>query len=40
MVARTQVNREVQVKVLREGKNVPFKVTVAEMPEAPEEKIG
>lgn len=40
MVARTQVNREVQVKALREGKNVPFKVTVGEMPEAPEEKIG
>jgi serine protease Do len=40
MVARTQVNREVQLKVLREGKNVPFRVTVAEMPEAPEEKIG
>ena len=40
MVARTQVNREVQVKVLREGKNVPFRVTVGEMPEAPEEKIG
>jgi serine protease Do len=40
MVARTQVNKEVQMKVLREGKNVPFRVTVAEMPEAPEEKIG
>jgi len=40
MVARTQVNREVQVKVVREGKNVPFRVTVGEMPEAPEEKIG
>jgi serine protease Do len=40
MVARTQVNKEVQVKVLREGKNVPLRVTVAEMPEAPEEKIG
>jgi serine protease Do len=40
MVARTQVNREVQVKVLRGGKNVPFRVTVGEMPEAPEEKIG
>ena len=40
MVARTQVNREVQVKVLREGKNVPFRVTVGEMPEEPERKIG
>jgi serine protease Do len=40
MVARTQVNKEVHVKVLREGKNVPFKVTVGEMPEAPEGKIG
>src|SRR5215510_2620188 len=40
MVARTPVNREVQVKVVREGKNVPFRVTVREMPEAPEEKIG
>jgi len=40
MVARTPVNREVQVKVVREGKNVPFRVTVGEMPEAPEEKIG
>jgi serine protease Do len=40
MVARTQVNREVQVKVLREGKNVPFRVTVGEMPEAPEGKLG
>ena len=40
MVARTQVNKEVQMKVLREGKNVPFRVTVGEMPEAPEEKIG
>ena len=40
MVARTQVNKEVGMKVLREGKNFPFKVTVAEMPEAPEEKIG
>jgi serine protease Do len=40
MVARTQVNREVQVKVLREGKNVPFRVTVGEMPEEPKEKIG
>ena len=40
MVARTQVNKEVQMKVLREGKNLPFSVTVGEMPEAPEEKIG
>jgi len=40
MVARTQVNKEVQVKVLREGKNVPFSVTVGEMPEEPERKIG
>jgi serine protease Do len=40
MVARTQVNREVQVKVLREGKNVSFRVTVGEMPEAREDKIG
>jgi serine protease Do len=40
MVARTQVNKEVHVKVLREGKNVPFRVTVGEMPEAPEGKIG
>jgi len=40
MVARTQVNKEVQVKVVREGKNVPFRVTVSEMPEAPEGKIG
>jgi serine protease Do len=40
MVARTQVNKEVRVKVLREGKNLPFSVTVGEMPEAPEEKIG
>ena len=40
MVARTQVNKEVRVKVLREGKDLPFRVTVGEMPEAPEEKIG
>jgi serine protease Do len=40
MVARTQVKKEVQIKVLREGKNLPFSVTVGEMPEAPEEKIG
>jgi serine protease Do len=40
MVARTQVNKEVQVKVLREGKGVPSRVTVAEMPEEPEGKIG
>jgi serine protease Do len=40
MVARTQVNKAVQMKVLREGKNLPFSVTVGEMPEAPEEKIG
>jgi serine protease Do len=40
MVARTQVNKEVQVKVLREGENVPFKVTVGEMPEAAEGEIG
>jgi serine protease Do len=40
MVARTQVNKEVQVKVLREGKDVPSRVTVGEMPEAPEKKIG
>ena len=40
MVARTQVNKEVRMKVLREGKDVPFRVTVGEMPEAPEEKIG
>jgi len=40
MVARTQVNKEVQVKVLREGKNVPFRVTIGEMPEAPEREIG
>src|SRR6266478_1262347 len=40
MVARTQVNREVQVKVLREGKNVPFRVTIGEMPDAPARLIG
>ena len=40
MVARTQVNKEVQMKVLREGKNLPFSVTVGEMPEEPERKIG
>ena len=40
MVARTQVNKEVQMKVLREGKDLPFRVTVGEMPEAPEGKIG
>jgi serine protease Do len=40
MVARTQVNKEVRVKVLREGKDVPSRVTVGEMPEAPEGKIG
>jgi len=40
MVARTQVNKEVQMKVLRDGKNLPFSVTVGEMPEATEEKIG
>lgn len=40
MVARTQVNKEVHVKVLREGKNVPFRVTVTQMPEEPEEKTG
>jgi serine protease Do len=40
MVARTQVNKEVRLKVLREGKDLPFRVTVGEMPEAPEEKIG
>jgi serine protease Do len=40
MVARTQLNKEVQMKVLREGKNLPFSVTVGEMPEAPEGKIG
>jgi serine protease Do len=40
MVARTKVNKEVQMKVLRDGQNVPFRVTVAEMPEEPEEKIG
>jgi serine protease Do len=40
MVARTQVNKEVEMKVLREGKGLPFSVTVGEMPEAPGEKIG
>jgi serine protease Do len=40
MVARTQVNKEVRVKLLREGKDVPSRVTVGEMPEAPEKKIG
>jgi serine protease Do len=40
LVARTQVNKEVQVKVLREGKNIPFRVTVAQMPEEPDRKTG
>ena len=40
MVARTQVKKEVYVKILREGENVPFRVTVTEMPEEPEEKTG
>jgi serine protease Do len=38
MVARTQMNKEVKMKVLREGKGLPFSVTVGEMPEAPGEK--
>ncbi len=40
MVARTQVNKRVEMKVLREGKGLPFSVTVGEMPDAPGEKIG
>jgi serine protease Do len=40
LVARTQVNKEVQVKVLREGKNIPFRVTIAQMPEEPDRKTG
>lgn len=40
MVARTRVNKEVQVKVVREGKNVPFMVIITEMPETQEREIG
>jgi serine protease Do len=40
MVARTQVSKEVQMKVLREGKNLSCRVTVGKMPEAPEGEIG
>jgi len=40
MVARTRVNKEVQVKVVREGKNVPFRVIITEMPETQEREIG